>query len=194
MVGTLRSQRRESRENSQPQIASRQSDSEHRILNIFLKEKSGGHKTFTFDLDVLILSMLSEGDSAVSITRNLEILACHYEELLNRNNEERSTPSLTYITRMRSSLETLNEIQIREFIQKAESLILATDGSPSLNARNINCVGLYNEKGNYIAASIEFTEAKTGRQLADHIKTEIAKYPNIKAKLRQGIVIMSDSC
>jgi hypothetical protein len=69
-----------------------------------------------------------------------------FPALTESDKVDRRLPSLRYIQGLRDAIPYLSQKQSDDFISKSTTLVLATDGTTTLNQKSIQTVSVYNEK------------------------------------------------
>ena len=164
------------------------------------KENGSGYsfEVYNSTLDTIILGLLADGHSAISIETFLKMFAKHIVPgvLDYQDGIERTVPCVSYIRTMRSCLPLLNNAQVVHFADEAETITLSADDSPTLDGRPLSSMGCYNESGDYLVFAITENAKKNGIGLAANMTKIIEDSgvnEQIKAKLTTGAIITDAS-
>ena len=78
-------------------------------------------------------------------------------------------PSLTYINSLRLSMQNLNELQAKHFVDKSKILTLSMDESPTSSGDKGFQVGAYNEMGEYCVLTFKEIAGGTANEIHDRV-------------------------
>jgi hypothetical protein len=164
----------------------------HGMTVAIRENNSGRKKIFTAKTDAAILRMLSAGVSGRGISTVLQVVADFLPSIFDG---QCSTPSVSYVNKMRGVFPTLARLHMQKFVQDSLSLTLHMDGFPCRAGLSFFGIGLSDEEGKFVA--VEFApltvrkNAKNLKQAVDEILTQqFDDLPSMKSKV---MAIMSDS-
>ena len=109
---------------------------------IKLKTLTKHKRTFSTELITLILKLYGDGLNASQIHKTLNRMKNCFDIF-----DDCKIPSLTYINSLRLSMQNLNELQAKHFVDKSKILTLSMDESPTSSGDKGFQVGAYNEMG-----------------------------------------------
>ena len=161
------------------------------VQQLFVVEKKRGN-CFTYhrDLERLLLSTLTRGESPTSLHRFLEELVAVCPALIDH--PAAKVPSRKYIQNLRKYLDKLCVYQMREFVDNAAYLTLTVDQTPCMKNEGVIGLGLVDDSGRYLSLALSPEEGKTGELIYQAMLREIrvsGNGPNIYRKIR---ALMSD--
>ena len=92
----------------------------------------------------------------------LDNLACICELLVTKDHQ---VPKVDWISKKRLEMRKLNDHHLMEVVNDAAYLSVSYDET-SLHSRKLGCLGLTNEKGQYMSASYNLVLGTRGEELA----------------------------
>jgi hypothetical protein len=93
--------------------------------------------------------MLASGKSGASIFQFFQELGSLFPVLIESDTVTLRMPSLRYIQSLRDAIPLINSKQTNDFVSKSTRLVLATDGTTTLNSKAVQTVSFYNEKNEW---------------------------------------------
>ena len=107
------------------------------LLNLFKRNSKGSTFTYSPELKTMGVSLLTENESAPSITRFFKALSVAFPVLLDHPSEKTSIPTPRYFANLRSLIPALNKTQIRQVVEKSTALTVCVDSSPIMGKNDI---------------------------------------------------------
>lgn len=106
-------------------------------------------------------------------------------------NSEIDIPGKTWINKVRLTARYFNEIATHDFIDKATSLTLTIDGTPSKNQKKVG-VGAFNENNKFHCIGLEFIVAGDAKTMLDKVKSILKKF-DLNKIYKKTNAILSDT-